>query len=1066
MAEDDFFVKGSKVGIVEATKERVLHLFQVDLCVKKVIPDNDNAKVHLSSTSISQENIKKAQTYLQAALDTGDDFVKEKVKLKQQEFNMVLNEYDNIERLTQVVLTNCKDTEEICIKGCIKNVFEARKRIKAMANKCSFSETTLNLGVQDHLVETFRKMNSDLRITDNNNVVTSVPHLTSDSLSARGRDPSSFAVEENLETDSSCAFVSYIYPPDPLTQSNSSSSSLETESERILSDPENSAHIEKALKLGYSDHQIVAVLKKLGVTAASVDPNTLLTELIKQGAMSPEVSGSEFLLKSNDDNSSAGGDMINDSMVDACDADDVDNLRHIVIDGSNVAMSHGNKEVFSCRGIQLAVEYFRARGHKKITVFVPQWRKESSRPDAQIKDQEIMKQLEKERVLVFTPSRRVGGRRIVCYDDRYVLDVAHSNNGIVVSNDNYRDLYNEKPQYKKVAEEQLLQYVFVDDQFMPPEDPLGKHGPTLDNFLRITPIVSEPSQPCPYGKKCTYGNKCRFSHPERGNRPHRSVTELLSEQSSQKLKDRAVKMEEKKKKEIIRKKQSLRRTQSMFPEEHASIERKVSLPNQGIEEDQPYTKASETDYNDMLNKHRLKLEDAERKSREASPVPKVAVQPAPPQTYKDSMCIGSEGGYVRELEPVTATLPPPTLAQATNNNSEQPLPDHLILAKKLSDDAQDRPTKFFDSDKNQSSPVSSTQWPRNTEDHSRHSQEQIHISQYGYPGSGMPPSEFGVCKSGPASIMRLDPVSNYEDQCKSYPFSERDQRYHQLASGWTGNQLTQAEHLTLTMKQSCPEHVPRPATAGQGAGNMMRQNSTSDPQLNSRGQGDILSSRGASSMMYRTHGSNPPVPINRSTSIHGSSFPQQHVQYNRQTSELPYTLNQYYPPTQYTQQHPAQYTQQQHHLTQYTQQHPVQYTQQQHPVQYTQQQHPGHYTTQQHRGQYTQPQQHPVQYTHFNCMNSPVPVGQMQPVWSPNQIMPQQQLIPQYVGNYQPPLQPPNQPSNPIPLTADIKPTDPRYSIYYHLLGLFDETKVKAAMNAHPNETNPQILVHYIADLQ
>lgn len=46
--------------------------------------------------------------------------------------------------------------------------------------------------------------------------------------------------------------------------------------------------------------------------------------------------------------------------------------------------SHGNKEVFSCRGIQLAVEWFMEKGHKDITVFVPAWRKEQSRPDALI----------------------------------------------------------------------------------------------------------------------------------------------------------------------------------------------------------------------------------------------------------------------------------------------------------------------------------------------------------------------------------------------------------------------------------------------------------------------------------------------------------------------------------------------------------------------------------------------------------------------------------------------------------------------------------------------------------
>lgn len=36
---------------------------------------------------------------------------------------------------------------------------------------------------------------------------------------------------------------------------------------------------------------------------------------------------------------------------------------------------------------------------------------------------------------------------------------------------------------------------------MPPDDPLGRHGPSLDNFLRKKPLTSEhKKQPCPYGK--------------------------------------------------------------------------------------------------------------------------------------------------------------------------------------------------------------------------------------------------------------------------------------------------------------------------------------------------------------------------------------------------------------------------------------------------------------------------------------------------------------------------------------------------------------------------------------
>lgn len=162
-------------------------------------------------------------------------------------------------------------------------------------------------------------------------------------------------------------------------------------------------------------------------------------------------------------------------------------LRPIVIDGSNVAMSHGNKEVFSCRGIKICVDWFKARGHKEITVFVPKWRKENSRPDNPIIEQDILSELEKERMLVFTPSRLLNGKRMVCYDDRYILKLAVENDGIIVSNDNYRDLIQESNEFKKVIEERVLMYSFVNDRFMPPDDPLGRSGPTLSNFLKMQP---------------------------------------------------------------------------------------------------------------------------------------------------------------------------------------------------------------------------------------------------------------------------------------------------------------------------------------------------------------------------------------------------------------------------------------------------------------------------------------------------------------------------------------------------------------------------------------------------
>jgi len=158
------------------------------------------------------------------------------------------------------------------------------------------------------------------------------------------------------------------------------------------------------------------------------------------------------------------------------------NKRYIVIDASNVAMTyknyffeawiisktfhsqniflnikrHGHDGVFSSVGIKLVVDYFKNKGHDDIKAFVPRFRENHENT----KNPEILNELEKERILVFTPSRS--------YDDGFILEAAKLKNAVIVSNDNYRDKIFEE-EYREITEKKqvYLEMIFLIDAYKP-----------------------------------------------------------------------------------------------------------------------------------------------------------------------------------------------------------------------------------------------------------------------------------------------------------------------------------------------------------------------------------------------------------------------------------------------------------------------------------------------------------------------------------------------------------------------------------------------------------------------
>ncbi|XP_026316086.1 probable ribonuclease ZC3H12C isoform X3 [Hyposmocoma kahamanoa] len=96
----------------------------------------------------------------------------------------------------------------------------------------------------------------------------------------------------------------------------------------------------------------------------------------------------------------------------------------------------------------------------------------------------LLDNLERRGLVVYTPSREIQGRMVTSYDDRYIVQCAAEFDGVIVSGDNYRDLLKENPRWRFVIENRLLPFTWVHDMIMFPKDPLGRNGPTLEQFLK------------------------------------------------------------------------------------------------------------------------------------------------------------------------------------------------------------------------------------------------------------------------------------------------------------------------------------------------------------------------------------------------------------------------------------------------------------------------------------------------------------------------------------------------------------------------------------------------------
>uniref|UniRef100_A0A182P3N1 RNase_Zc3h12a domain-containing protein n=1 Tax=Anopheles epiroticus TaxID=199890 RepID=A0A182P3N1_9DIPT len=152
--------------------------------------------------------------------------------------------------------------------------------------------------------------------------------------------------------------------------------------------------------------------------------------------------------------------------------------RMIIIDGNNVAYGHLNGKMFSVKGLELCINYFKKLGHE-VTAVVPQFKLKKH----QSTDYVLLEKLHRQGDVTLAPCKSLPGQFSSSYDDRLILSIAEQFDGVIISNDNYRDLLDISPEWRRIIETRVVGYSWVKDCFFLPDDPYGRYGPTLQQIL-------------------------------------------------------------------------------------------------------------------------------------------------------------------------------------------------------------------------------------------------------------------------------------------------------------------------------------------------------------------------------------------------------------------------------------------------------------------------------------------------------------------------------------------------------------------------------------------------------
>lgn len=144
----------------------------------------------------------------------------------------------------------------------------------------------------------------------------------------------------------------------------------------------------------------------------------------------------------------------------------------IIIDGNDIAYEHSKlHNIFSVEGLEICLKYFEKLDYyNNIKAIVPQHCFQYGKSTNRWK----LRQLHINGKIILSPSKNLPTKCCSSCDDIFIMYLAIAYNGLIITNDNYENLFKNYPELRKFIRKRLIRYQWNNNKFLINEENLKK----------------------------------------------------------------------------------------------------------------------------------------------------------------------------------------------------------------------------------------------------------------------------------------------------------------------------------------------------------------------------------------------------------------------------------------------------------------------------------------------------------------------------------------------------------------------------------------------------------------